>query len=234
LYLGKWERTFQILANINKVFLGLEFDRIMHFDNLEEQKRYYRNEFPIKRWKMVIFLLGNKSLFNALLYKGDFIEKNSKLSHFEYYFNAFDRLFTNDLASKSFFLNLCFYGRINSKNGVPVEASVETINRIKENKAKVLYSNEDFVSNLSKGEQLYDFLSLSDVPSYFKGDYEKNFLQKIKPSLAKDAVIIVRYYLRTSDCNLTDFIDISDQYRNLFDQEKVQMYDIYAYQYKGE
>lgn len=234
LYLGKWERTFNILANINRVVLGLDFDRIMHFDNLAEQVKYYKNEFPLKRWKMVIFLLGNKSLFNALLYKGDFIEKNSPLSHFDYYFRAFDRLFTTDIASKSFFLNLCFYGKIQSYNGVPVEAKEETLKRIKTHKSEIKYINEDFVTNLSKGEHKYDFLSLSDVPSYFKGDTERDFLQKIIPSLSKNAIIVVRYYLRKSACDLSGFMDITDSFKELCEQEKVQMYDICIYQYKGE
>lgn len=233
LYLGKWERTFKILSNINKILLGRDFDHVMHFDNLADQKKYYKNEFPMVRWKLVIFLLGNKSLFNALLYKGDFIEKNSPLSHFDYYFNAYDRLFTTDLASKSFFLNLCFYGRINSQNGVPVEAHAETIERIKNSKSEVQYLNEDFVSCLAKGEKQYDFLSLSDVPSYFKNDLERDYMQKIRPSLCKDAIVVVRYYLRKSNCDLTGFKDISELHRNLFDHEKVQMYDIHVYQFQG-
>jgi S-adenosylmethionine-diacylglycerol 3-amino-3-carboxypropyl transferase len=205
----------------------------MHFDNLVDQVNYYHNEFPIRRWKMVIFLLGNKSLFNALLYKGDFIEKNSPLSHFDYYFKAFERLFTTELASKSFFLNLCFYGRINSLNGIPVEVHNESFLRIKNSQAIVEYLNQDFVSYLANGKKQYDFLSLSDVPSYFKGDLERDFMQKIRPALYIDAIIIVRYYLRKSACDLTGFVDISESYRKLFDQEKVQMYDIHVYQYKG-
>lgn len=233
LYLGKWERTFKILSNINKVFLGNDYDRIMHFENLQDQIQYYKNDFPILRWKIVVFLLGNKSLFNALLYKGDFIEKNSPLSHFDYYLNAFDRLFTTDLASKSFFLNLCIFGRINSQNGVPVEAHIETIEQIKKSNAIINYINEDFVSHLAKGEKQYDFLSLSDVPSYFKGNIERDFLQIIRPSLTKDAIIVVRYYLRKSSCDLDGFVDISSKFKNLFDHEKVQMYDIHVYQFKG-
>ena len=234
LYLGKWERTFNILANINKFFLGLDFDRIMHFDNLSDQKEYYKNNFPMVRWKMVIFLLGNKSLFNALLYKGDFIEKNSPLSHFDYYFKAFERLFTSDIAAKSFFLNLCFYGRINSYAGLPIEATEDSLNRIKKTKAIVNYLNEDFVSHLAKGENQYDFLSLSDVPSYFKGDTERDFLQMIRPSLLKGAIVVVRYYLRKAVCDISGYKEISSNFSNLFDQEKVQMYDISIYQYQGE
>ncbi|MBC7714317.1 MAG: DUF3419 family protein [Rhizobacter sp.] len=232
LYLGKWERTFAVFAKACRVIMGLDFDRILRFDNLDDQIKYYHTEFPIKRWKILIHILGNKTMFNALLYKGDFITKNSPLSHFDYYFQAFERLFTKDLAQKSFFLQLCFYGKIKSLAGVPVEASLDSFNRVHDSKTIVNYLQEDFVSNLAKGTTQYDFLSLSDVPSYFQGDLERDFMQKIKPGLASGAIIVTRYYLRKSDCNLNGYVDITESYAKLIELEKVQMYDIRIYQYQ--
>ena len=219
------------MAKINRTLLGEEFDKILKFDELSDQIAYYQSQFPMKKWRAVIFLLGNKSMFNALLYKGDFIEKNSKLSHFEYYFNAFNRLFTGQLAKESFFLHLCFYGRINSLEGVPVEASLAAFERVRKSVAKINYVCADFVSYLSKGEKTFDFLSLSDVPSYFKGDLERDFMQKIRPSLNPNAIIVVRYYLRVSFVDLTGFIDVSEDYKDLIESEKVQMYDIKVYKF---
>ncbi len=232
LYLGKWERTFAIFAKLNKVLLAPEHDRIMRFDTLAEQVFYYQNHFPIKRWKAMIQLLGNKATFNALLYKGDFIKKNSPLTHFDYYFQAFDRLFTRDLAQKSFFLQLCFYGKVQSLEGVPVEAQLESFERIKKASTIVNYLQKDFIAALSTGEKKYDFLSLSDVPSYFQGDTERNFMQQIKPGLNPNAIIVNRYYLRKTECLLDGFVDITSEYQELVDQEKVQMYDIRIYQYR--
>lgn len=231
LYLGKWERTFAVFSKANRALLGNDFDKMLRFDNLEDQIKYYKTEFPIKRWKLLIHILGNKTMFNALLYKGDFITKNSPLSHFDYYFQAFDRLFTTDLAQKSFFLHLCFYGKIKSLAGVPVEASLESYNRIHNSTTAVHYIQEDFVTNLSKGEVQYNFLSLSDVPSYFQGDLEVDFMQKIKPGLASGAIIVNRYYLRTANCNLDEFIDVTEQFSHLAVLEKVQMYEIRIYKY---
>lgn len=171
-------------------------------------------------------------MFNALLYKGDFITKNSPLSHFDYYFQAFDRLFTRDLAQKSFFLQLCFYGRIKSLLGVPVEANSESHERVQGSKTEVQYVQEDFVSYLARGDKQYDFLSLSDVPSYFQGDIERNFMQKIKPGLAPGAIVVTRYYLRKSDCNLEGYLDITGSHIKFIEMEKVQMYDIRIYQYQ--
>jgi S-adenosylmethionine-diacylglycerol 3-amino-3-carboxypropyl transferase len=232
LYLGKWERTFAVFAKVNRVLLGADYDRILRFDNLAEQTEYYRTKFPMKRWKALIQILGNKAMFNALLYKGDFITKNSPLSHFDYYFQSFERLFTRDLAQKSFFLQLCFYGKVKSLLGVPVEAQKENFERVNHSKTKVDYVQEDFVSYLAKGEKQYDFLSLSDVPSYFQGDLEKEFMQKIKPGLKPGAVLVSRYYLRKSECDLTGYIDITEEYREVIDLEKVQMYDTRVYKYQ--
>jgi S-adenosylmethionine-diacylglycerol 3-amino-3-carboxypropyl transferase len=232
LYLGKWERTFQIIAKTNSTLLGKNFDQILRFDDLEAQREYYKKSFPINRWKAVVSLLGNKALFNALLYKGNFIQKNAPESHFDYYFNAFERLFTKDLAQNSFFVQLCFYGRIRSLEGVPVEAGAEAHKRISSSKTKTNYIVEDLVTHLQSGKQKYDFLSLSDVPSYFKGELEKKFMQTIRAGLNPEAIVVNRYYLRKSDCNLEGFVDVSDEYKDLISAEKVQMYNICVYRYQ--
>jgi S-adenosylmethionine-diacylglycerol 3-amino-3-carboxypropyl transferase len=96
----------------------------------------------------------------------------------------------------------------------------------------VEYLKEDFVSYLSKGLKQYDFLSLSDVPSYFQGQLEKDYMQKIRPGLAPGAIIVTRYYLRKSDCDLNGYLDITDSHIKLVELEKVQMYDIRIYQYQ--
>lgn len=231
LYLGKWERTFLLFSKINRVLLAPDHDRIMRFDALSDQVLYYQNEFPITRWKALIQLLGNKAMFNALLYKGDFIKKNSPLSHFDYYYRAFDRLFTTDLAQKSFFLQLCFYGKIQSLEGVPVEASLESHARIAKSGCEVNYRQEDFIKSLSSGEKKYDFASLSDVPSYFGGDVEREFMQRIRPGLNPGAIVVNRYYLRKSDCRLDGFQEITNDHLDLIKAEKVQMYDIRIYRH---
>lgn len=233
LYLGKWERTFALFAKLNQVWLAPNHDKILRFDNLEDQVYFYQHQFPMMRWKGLIHLLGNKTMFNALLYKGDFIQKNSPLSHFDYYFGAFDRLFTKDLAQKSFFLHLCFYGKIRSFQGVPVEAQPDSFYRVKNSPTQVTYHQQDFINILSKGDKKFDFLSLSDVPSYFSGESERQFMQYIRPGLNPGAVVVVRYYLRTAQCLLEGYDDISDDYKEVIEMEKVQMYNIKIYRYRG-
>ncbi|HAZ14521.1 MAG: hypothetical protein A2X86_15430 [Bdellovibrionales bacterium GWA2_49_15] len=238
LYLGKWERTFQILSKGLRLLLGRDYGRILSFHSLEDQKAYYDHEFPMAQWKAVLFLLGNKSVFNALLYKGDFVKKSLTESYFQFYFDAFESLFKHQLARRSFFVNLCFFGKINHEDGNPLEVRATTFNEMKprlQNLEKdLMYINQDILGGLATIDQQHgpggvDFLSISDVPSYFTGDLEKNFLTKIRPSLRSGGLVSVRYYLNVLEPSLEGFQDVTDQYRDLITRECVQMYRIKIY-----
>jgi S-adenosylmethionine-diacylglycerol 3-amino-3-carboxypropyl transferase len=237
LLLGKWEKTFSILSKGLRLLLGKEFDKLFSFDRLDEQISYYETSFPMKRWKAVIFGLGNKSVFNALLYKGDFIQKNVPEGHFDYYFEAFQRLITLGLARKSFFMHLCFHGKITHPDGNTIEADREVFEACKA--ARERGSEVRFIQNDLKGamaelkDAKLDFLSLSDVPSYFSGDAEKNFLQWLRPTLAPGAVVVIRYYLRIADADETGFVDITPRFSSEISEERVQMYRIKVLQYNA-
>ena len=235
LYVGKWEKTFQILASIMKKIMGKGHDDIFQFHNLEEQVDFYENKFPMARWKSVLFLLGNKSVFNALLYRGDFIKKNVPGTHFDYYFKAFDNLFRNSLVRESFFANLCFYGEIGHIDGCTIEAKEENFLTVKKGleSVKIDYVQGDMVKLVESYEgEDFDFLSLSDVPSYFGGEIEKNFIQQISNSIKKDGIIVLRNYLRIPESNDSGFEDISSQFKELIDKETVQMYQVKILQKK--
>ena len=240
LYEGKWEKTFGMLAKAVRLIFGKKYDQIFEHHDLSSQLNFYNNKFPIKKWKSIIFLLGNKSVFNALLYKGDFIKKNIYGSHFDYYFRAFDSLFHHTLARNSFFANLCFYGRINHEDGNTIEADPgvfascqKALNR---EGSKVFYENTDLLSAASKYLEVdgngLDFISLSDVPSYFSGELEQNFLQQLRPSLNPGAVLVLRSYLREPQAALSGFEDITPKFGQAIQLEKVQMYHIKILQYE--
>ncbi|MDD0852849.1 DUF3419 family protein [Halobacteriovorax sp. GB3] len=227
LYEGKWEKTFKTLAKINRKILGRDYDKIFQFHHIQDQARYFENDFPMKRWKTVLFLLGNKAIFNALLYKGDFIKKNVSQSYLDYYTEAFDHLMSEQLARNSYFMHLCFYGEIRHEDGNPVEAKEEIFyaNKKALESASFQTYQEDMISCIEKRGK-FDFLSLSDVPSYFSGDLEESFLQKIKVGLNPGAVIVLRSYLRVPKCDETGFVDITPQFGPEIFEEKVQMYKV--------
>lgn len=235
LYLGKWERTFQTMAHALRLMLGKNYGDIFDFHNLDEQVSYFQNKFPRLKWNTLLFILGNKSVFNALLYKGDFIEKNVEENHFEYYQNSFDQLFNNNLARNSFFAHLCFFGEIKHSDGNPIEAIEENFNAVKANLLEgdmVQYYQGDLVKLLQQEEHAnrYDYIGLSDVPSYFKGNVEKDFLQAIKPSLKKEGVVCLRNYLRIPNCDKEGFENITHRFQDLYLKEKVGVYRFQLFQ----
>ncbi len=237
LYEGKWEKTFMALSKVLRTVMGKNYDEIFNHYDLPSQLRFYENDFPMKTWRFILFVLGNKAVFNALLYKGDFIKKNSPETHFEYYFNAFDRLFRTRLARESFFIHLCFHGEINHEDGNPIEARENVFNEMKAalgHGAKIHYENRDLISttNSLNGAGL-DFLSLSDVPSYFSGDLERDFLSLIKPALSPGAIVVLRYYLRSAEVNESGYEDVSMRYTEESARELVQMYNIRVLEFLG-
>jgi S-adenosylmethionine-diacylglycerol 3-amino-3-carboxypropyl transferase len=226
LYIGKWERTFALMAKVARLLLGAKFDQILQHDNLEEQVRFYQQQFPRKRWNILIAILGNKSFFNALLYKGHFIEKNVGESYIEYYREAFERLFTTQIARRSFFVNLCFYGRLMHPDANPVEAQPHTHAAIQAamNAGAQVNFEQANVMQLTTSKTQYDFISMSDVPSYFKGDLEHNFMQQIKNVMAPGGICVNRYYLRVCNADISGLNDVTPQFAKSIAQESVQMY----------
>ncbi len=232
LYEGKWEKTFATLSRLMKFIMGERGDEILKFDSLERQRKFYQQSFSHWRWSLVLFLLGNKTVFNALLYKGSFIKKNVPETHYQYYRQAFENLFTRQLAGESFFLQLCFYGELRDLRSVPVEAQEEVFHQIKaslQQKAQVQTVEQDIISYLAN-ESGVDFVSLSDVPSYFGGDLEKNFLQMISPGLNSGAIVVVRSYLRIPQVDTQGYTEVTANFQKIIEREKVQMYRIQLFQ----
>jgi S-adenosylmethionine-diacylglycerol 3-amino-3-carboxypropyl transferase len=228
LYIGGWESTFISFSKIIRLVFGSKnIQKIFSFDDIEKQRDYMQDGFPWRRWNLLVKILGNKAMFNALLYKGNFIQKNIDEGYYEYYSKAFNHLFSHDLTKTSFFLQLCFFGKIEFEEGLLFEAKKENFERVKKNISNVdiTYANTNIVEYIKSTENI-DLISISDVPSYFKGAEEKNFLQEMKPSLSKKAIIINRNYLRIPDADRSGYIDRLSRYGEANDNEKMQMYRI--------
>ena len=104
-------------------------------------------------------------------------------TYFEYYEKAFSDLINNNLARESFFLNLCFFGEVAYKSANTIEAKKENFDLVKESLkagSEVHYIDQDLISYCeSLPKASIDYISLSDVPSYFQGETEKNFMSRI-------------------------------------------------------
>jgi S-adenosylmethionine-diacylglycerol 3-amino-3-carboxypropyl transferase len=225
LYQGKWEQTFAFFSRLVKKVLGEHSERLFSFQDLKEQQAYLDSDFPWWRWNLLVRLIGNKAFFNALLYKGDFVKKNVPDSYYDYYQRAFRHLFTHDLARRSFFLQLCVLGQIHHAEGNLIEAQAACFQEMKESSAQVEFIQSDLISAIAQCQDL-DFISLSDVPSYFQGEMERDFLQIIRPHLKIGGVAVLRSYLRVPQADRSGFKDVACDFGELLSAEKVQMYKI--------
>lgn len=222
LYWGKWEKTFQTFAKLTKILFSKKIRDGLFL--APDPYEFYQKNIKGRKWNILLKIVGNKAMFNSLLYKGSFIQKNSSLSYFDYYFQAFDRLFDLNV-KKSHFLQLCFCGKVLFPEALPIEFSPEIFMKIKASKIEPRYQQGSVFER--KESTKYELISLSDVPSYLSGELEKSYLQKLSSNIAQGGVVVNRFYLRTTEqTNESGFRDVTKDFQSIISQELVQMYTV--------
>jgi S-adenosylmethionine-diacylglycerol 3-amino-3-carboxypropyl transferase len=233
LYFGKWERTFKKLSKIIRLAMGKHSLQIFYCQTKEEQKNYLETKFPYRILPFLIFVLGNSLIFNLLLYKGSFPKKNIKNSFYGFYKERLYKLMKQDVVRKNYFLQLIFLGNLKYSDGLPLECDSTIFLKSKKalQRTKVVYICDDILKAANNTPLPIDFLSLSDVPSYFKPPQEQNFLQEFKKNLSQNGIVVSRYYLHISEnIDITGYKDITDNFKDIIEKEKTQMYFFGIYQ----
>ncbi|HEU4538288.1 MAG TPA: DUF3419 family protein [Polyangiaceae bacterium] len=230
-YLGRFERAMAQLAKVNGFVTGAAGARLFDAADLGAQRAYLAASFPQARFRAVVRLLGNAAVLNSLLYKGEFPKKNRPESAYAIYRDIFDRLFTRAPARASYFLQLVFFGRLRYPEGNPVECDPATYDRARRalGEAEVSFVAGDVLDVVRRAETPVDFLSLSDVPTFFQGPLETGFLQQLRPGLARGALVVSRGHLRLMSPALAGFEDVTSSYQEVIDRESTQLWKIQIY-----
>ena len=239
LYVGKWEKTITGIPKFLRRVIGNYYDEIFSFTDLQAQRAYFADRQHQTLWNLipwlVLRLFGNSAYFNSMLYRGQHVRKNINQGYFEFYRDAFRRLFHNGLTRDNFFLQLCFLGCLRYPEGNPIEAQPEVYHaaqRALSNQCEYSLIQDDILCYAEKTSYKFDFVSLSDVPSYLNAEREKSYLQRLAQCLKPGALCVVRHYLRVPEqTDTSGYKDISGRYSELLSAEKMQMYDIKVYQY---
>ncbi|MBU6153599.1 MAG: DUF3419 family protein [Bdellovibrionales bacterium] len=225
---GKWEQTFSFFSRLARIFLGKSvLDQLFSFQSLAEQRIFIQEKFPRSRFRALIRLAGSARTFNALLYRGRFPVNNSGMPYVKYYEDAFWKLFSGGLARENFFLQLSLLGRIIGREALPLEADEKIFQRSKEHAMKggIFFHHDDLVSVIQKMRGV-DFVSFSNVPAYFTGEMEREFLRRIGPSLKPGARVVIRHYLHYPEgLDRSGYRKINELYPDALRREKIQMYD---------
>ncbi len=240
IYEGKWEKTFTAVPKLLRRIFGDKYDRIFEFTDMRAQTEFFDKELQSTWWKLlprlVLRAFGNAAFFNAFLYKGHFVKKNVPESHYDYYRLAYRRLFYQGLCRENFFLQLTFLGQLRYPDANTLEAHEDKYAEMKESLKRVEVSlvNADLLTVAANSEKKFDFVSLSDVPSYFSEHLDKIYLQKLSKGLSKGALVVVRCYLRVPEnTDLTGYKDVTSRYADLISAEKTQIYYTFVYEYQG-
>lgn len=228
-YCGKWEQTIAKIAKVNSLLTGKPGTSMFLEDDIQGFERYMEHHFPRQRWNLVLALMGNAGVFNALLYKGDFPNNNYPVSSFNFYQERFNRLFALGPARSNYMLQLLFFGRIRYLDGLPAEAEEDTFEQVKKHihNIEFRFLHGNILDCIKMLKEPIDFLSFSDVPSYFKPPIEQSYLQIVRPQLRQGGLVVLRYYKHIPwRSDLTGYLTVTGNYQNIISVERTQVYDV--------
>lgn len=233
IYGGRYERMLQNFSKAIQLVLGDHIEKLKSFESHNEFNNYLYEDFPWWRWKFLVKTLGNATMLNGLLYKGNHPHKNINLSFSQYFEQMFNALFRFQTPRDSFFLQMLFFGEIIDIKGAPVETDPEVFLKMKEGlkDCDVHLYQGDFFSIMQTLQTKVDFVSFSDILSYFPDDLGEVYLQRIKGKLNSNALTVHRYYLHVTknmDCN--GYERITNQFLSQIHREQTQIYLVDIYQ----
>ncbi len=229
LYVGSWDKTFAKLSKIINFSMGRYSNLFFKYKNEKDYQKFIKRDFPKQRLSIITSILGNAFILNALLYKGKFPRKNTPESMKEFYFNSFYKLLHRGSPRKNFFLQIIFFGKLLYEEGNPIECQKSYYTQAQEGikNARIKYLRGECIDEIEKVDLPINFLSFSDISSYFPSDLEKNYLQRISNSLSIDCILVERRHLHVpTNVDVSGFRNITDRHTEAIQQEKTQMYDV--------
>jgi S-adenosylmethionine-diacylglycerol 3-amino-3-carboxypropyl transferase len=230
IYQGRFEKTLATLSKINRFIAGKR-GRAIFRATPPAARAYFQAHFPHRRFRLVLFLLGNSAILNSLLYKGDFPRKNIPGSTFSIYQAIFVRLLADLPPRESFFLQMAFLGELHYPEGNPDECTPAVFHAAQQalGSTEIRLHETDYRPFFQDEVREVDFVSFSDVPSFLPDAAAQRFLQEMSPALVPGALVVTRAHLRVAHPNTAGFGVVSAQYRHLMDRERTQLWRIQIY-----
>lgn len=229
IYIGKFEQMLMTLSKLFRLVAGQKILRMFDCWSVGEQRQYFASPvFPAWRWNAALFLFGNATVLNALLYGGDFPRKNVPGSAYSVYKKIFANLFSNVVCRQSFFLQMLLLGELRFPSGALPEADAEFFEQAKQSLAgtRIAYVQGDIGQAMMDAAEPVDFLSLSDVPSFFDHERERTFLQQVRGYLKDAGRVVFRGHMRMAQPDTRGYADITGDYLDAVRAEKTQLWNV--------
>ena len=232
LFQGKFERFILLHHRIVRTMMG-RFEGLFKCKTIEEQRAFFQDSFPWRRFRAYLRLFGNEAFYNLVLYKGHFPKKNISQSFFDFYFGIYNRLFQDHFFADNFYLQMILGGGLSTEGGRPIEARKDIFAAAKEGAltTDVSYVTANILEYAAKRKADVDFLSFSNVPSYFTGKVEQNFYQIVKPGMNQGGRIVTRAYSHIPfRPDTRGFENITSQFDDALSEDSLPMYFIDIHQ----
>lgn len=227
IYYGKFEKSLIKISKIVRALLGKEYLKIFDLCDLEEQQHFFKTVFPRKRFNMIVALLGNASFLNAILYNGEFPKKNITGSYYDNFKRVFESIFMEVPVRNSYFLQLVLLGKVKYYDNIP-EANFIIYQKMKKG---LEHSHIEFIKGNVYDQikmfdtNFFDYISLSDVPSFVDTINGLSFTDIVAPYLRTGGLLVYNGFLKQIEPTNTCCLSLATHnYSHVFSEDSTRLW----------
>jgi S-adenosylmethionine-diacylglycerol 3-amino-3-carboxypropyl transferase len=224
--LGRWEQTFASIAKLVKKVIGEKVaNEIFSISDQTEYNTYLSEKFPWKRWDFLTMLLSNSMFFNVMLYGRQFPKLNVADGFGDFYSKSLRSALQCCPARQNFFIQILFFGRVVYPEALTLDVDANLYRLAKESNSIVEIKQGNLLRDAGSKQHPISLFAVSDVPSYFRGDMARDWLQLVREQMAPGGMLIARYYRHVPEAtNYAGWHNQNHRYTELCKREKTQMY----------
>lgn len=202
LYQGAFEQFLKIIATVCNLAFGDTLKQFFACNSLEEQRRYFAEHIAGVRWHSLMWLLCRKIWFRLLSRDPAFYTFEGLDSYYRYLSSSIEYSLLNIPARDNFLLALMLTGRYLPEFGaVPPCYREESLDQVRQNlrQCDIRTHHQLLGDFLDHSAQQYDFMSLSDIPSYVSNEELKQLLKNIASHLSVQSYVVIRQLFSRHD-----------------------------------
>ncbi len=197
LYQGTLERLTYFISRFFAVFRGKKIKRLFSFNNIEDQRKFLRDEWDRPLLRKLFNLVLNTFLSRVIIEDPGLINYGKDIKPGDYIYDRIYATLERELAKKNPLLSLILRGRVSSE-AYPPYLTEEGTRAIKQRLACLEIKTANVISYLeSIKKPTFDIFSLSDVPSYLSYSDFVRLLEGIVKTAKPGARFCLRQFLST-------------------------------------
>jgi S-adenosylmethionine-diacylglycerol 3-amino-3-carboxypropyl transferase len=194
LYQGRWERFYRLVSKLAHLMRGRAIDRLFSFNELEEQRRFVREQWDCFWWRRTFDLLCSTGVSRWFL--GDpAYYAHVDVSVGQFLYGRMKASLERTLARNNFMLSLVFRGRL-SEEDLPPHLTPAGFETIRGRLDRIRIETRDLISYVeAEDSPCFSRFSLSDVPSFLTQGSFARLLHALPRRASPAARGVIRQFL---------------------------------------